>query len=423
MNWNFMFGGWGSERTEEHYNYRNGRYNLYTYLGTKVDNSWDNVVQQTVPGHVNADSNTSYGTSHPAADYPVYMPKPYTTSASGRLGNSPCPNTDRNVYYANSICMNRNRDLNGNGIIEPNEIRWFLPTASVYQQIAIAQIELPDPIMSLQDYNKTYFDWSKNSSDRYGVYNFHYITSDYLYYWAEQVMNTGNNPFSGYGPDVSSAYTARCVRNLGSRPDNIPTLSGREVDDAFIHDSKTRTFTQTYFTDETLRGYNRGGLSPNTMAEPNSRLYKKFEYAEDFCKNIKGNKLSVNSDGILSWSNGSLYGMTADWSESVEDNDICGKYSQTEDESDLGEWRVPSATEMALMWIENIMQDDNCYALSSTRDFFISFYLDGQTDYDQLFIGYNNCRNPVREVMAFDCLRGGENGINSIKIRCVRDVR
>jgi hypothetical protein len=428
MNWNFISSGWSGERTEQNYNYRNGRYNLYNYLNIKVGNSWDNVALQTAPGHVTGDENTKYGTSHPDADYPVFMPKPFSTTASGRLGNSPCPNKDSNVYYANSICMNRNRDLNGNGVIEPNEIRWFTPTSSVYQQIAIAQTELPDPIMKLSEYSKYYFDWS--SDDRYGTYNFHYITSDYLYYWAEQVLNVGNNPFSGYGPDVSAAYTARCVRNLGSDPSNIPTLAGREVEDAFVYDSNANTFTQSYFTDETLRGYNFGALTPSTMAEPESRLYKKFECAADFCKNIKGEKLSVNGDGILQWGSVStadntaaLYAMTAAWSQSVYDNDICGKYTQESDESDLGEWRVPSASEMSLMWIENIMLNDNAYALSATCDYFVSYYLKDYTDYDQLFVGYNNCKSPLREVMAFDCLRGNERGPGSIKVRCVRDVK
>jgi hypothetical protein len=218
---------------------------------------------------------------------------------------------------------------------------------------------------------------------------------------------------------------------LGSDPSNIPTLAGREVEDAFVYDSNANTFTQSYFTDETLRGYNFGALTPSTMAEPESRLYKKFECAADFCKNIKGEKLSVNGDGILQWGSVStadntaaLYAMTAAWSQSVYDNDICGKYTQESDESDLGEWRVPSGSEMSLMWIENIMLNDNAYALSATCDYFVSYYLKDYTDYDQLFVGYNNHHeNPLREVMAFDCLRGNERGPSSIKVRCVRDVK
>jgi hypothetical protein len=426
MNWQLYTGSFASERTNGHsddnkyYDYQNGRYNQWYYLENKKSNSWANVIQEKVPGHVNEDESTSFQTSHPAADYPVYMPG----NTCGKSANPPSPH-DGNAYYANSICMNRNRDLNGNGIIEPNEIRWYLPTSSVYQQIAIAQEELPDPIMKLLEYDKNYF--QGRTQERNMTYNFHYVTSDYQYFWAEQAVTTGDFPFDGYGDynqKLAAAYTVRCVRSLGIVPSQTPVFGEVEAGYAFVHNAKDRTFTQNNFTDETLRGYNLGGLAPHTLADPSSRPYKKFEYAENVCTGISGNELSVNSSGTLSWgsiSTGDLNAMTAAWNRSLEKNDICGQYTQDEDGMDVGEWRVPSICEMSLMWIENIPQKDNCYALSSTHDYFITFALMDKTTDNQAFLGYNNWGD--RHVIALDILNGGNAGPNSIKIRCVRDVK
>jgi hypothetical protein len=421
MYWDFLTGGWDGERNTTDYSYSNGRYNLYHYVDTKVnEKSWDKVIQQTKPAHVDADSNPSYGTSHPAADYPVYMP---TSVSTTRIGNLPSPK-DGNTYYANSICMNRNRDLNGDGVIEPNEIRWYLPTSSIYMQIAIAQNELPDPIMPLTDYDENYFDWNNKSSipERFGTYIFHYITSDYQYYWAELYLSTGDNPFSGYASDASSAYTARCVRNLGTKPSVEPTIDTDEVGYAYKHDADAHTFTMDNFTDVTLRGYNLGGLAPHDLSDPADRPYKKFEYSKTYCTNITGNEISVNSNGYIQWGSASSSGdKIGAWSRSVEKNDICGKYYQNTDKSDKGEWRVPTLCEMSFLWTENIMQNMGSYSLCATHEYFVTYNLKDEAKYKYTFLGYNNYWN--RKVLASDILYGGNGNPGSVRIRCVRDVK
>jgi hypothetical protein len=429
MNWNYLTGSCWNERNTDDYSYSNGRYNLYNYLTNKTDMKWASVIQETVPGHVNAGSNS--GCSHPAADYPVYMPK--AEAGAGTPSNAPSPG-DGNTYYANSICMNRNRDLNGDGEITPDEIRWYTPTASRYIQIAIAQTELPNPIFRFTDYSKDYFlsTWTDgDNGDRLGTYNFHYITSDYLYYWAEQAVNIGTNPFSGYNAPASVANTVRCVRNLGTDPNLIPDRDNPGVGFAYTHDATNRTFTQDKFKDETLRGYNIGGIAPHDVSSPSARPYKKFEYAEHVCKNIKDSYISFNSSARLGFiaasSNPSL--QTAAWTNSLRQNGICGQYTQETDRSDLGTWRIPSAYELALMWSEGLLQntptlesgyvtinETTAYFLSATHDYFISFKTKNYDTDNQVYIGYYDYN---RQMLALDCLdHSGE-----ILLRCVRDVK
>jgi hypothetical protein len=131
----------------------------------------------------------------------------------------------------------------------------------------------------------------------------------------------------------------------------------------------------------------------------------------------------VNGSGDIQWGSASSYqSMMAAWTKSLEKNDICGKYYQDKtNQSDKGEWRVPSACEMALMWIENIMQTTGGYALSASHDYFITYDLRNETEFNQGFMGYNNYFN--RRVMALDIVSGGNGGPGNVRIRCVRDVK
>jgi hypothetical protein len=427
MGWYFYqddrYGGERPHAGSPYYDYANGRYNLFYNLEARQITEWSKLIQETTPDHVMAGSYE--GCSHPDADYPVYMPG----DKCGKDGsNSPTPD-DPYAYYGNTICMNRNRDLNGNGIIDPNEVRWFLPTSSVYIQIGVAQSELPDPIMDFTEYDKNDFKAGYLIKKVYGVLNYHYITSDYQYYWAEQSVTTGDNVFSGWNAHDAWANTARCVRNLGTIPSVKPTKDEAEVGYAFTHDANTRTFTQSDFTEEALRGYSLGPIAPHDISSPSSRPYKKFEYASGLCKNLEDNYIKFDGNGTMSYKNaGNKYLQTLAWGNSIEANGICGQYSQEEDGSDLGTWRVPTACELALMWIEYIPQatsdeiGNNCTNfLCATHDYFISHdddlssWITTYGDGCQKYLGYND--DGDRKVMALDCVG------KTTRLRCVRDVK
>jgi hypothetical protein len=316
--------------------------------------------------------------------------------------------------------MNRNRDLDGNGTIDPCEIRWYLPTSSIYIQIAIAQGELPDPLIKFKEHSRTEFidaakrdnQIGKGNADRWGTYNYHYITSDDQYYWAEQYVNTGNEPWQGYGQDVAACYTVRCVRNLGTDPSQGPVKDQPEVGYAFTHDPETRTFTQTNFTDETLRGYVSGGLAPHDISDAAARMSKKFEYAKNQISGKSDDYISFSGQNISTTSNKSLRSYY--WTQSLKINGICGQYTQEDEQADLGTWRVPSAGELALMWIENIPMTDNAHFISGTREYFVNYDLRDSILSQQVYLGYNN--DGDRKVPAMDVMD------KTFHVRCVRDV-
>jgi hypothetical protein len=327
--------------------------------------------------------------------------------------------------------MNRNRDLDGNNDIDAKEIRWYLPTSSCYLQIAIAQGELPSPLVRFTDFSKDYILEKQIAGkwDRSGTFNFHFITADYQYYWGEQAISTGDTPLNGN--PATQTYSSRCVRNLGTNLDNIAQdRTTNEVDYAFTFDSEAHTFTQDKFVDGCIRGYSPTALAPHDLSEPTGRPSYKFEYAKHICKNITDDEgyVSVNGNGQLNFRlGGNKYQKVDAWTKSLKVNSLCGKYTQEEDESDLGTWRVPTFYEMALMWIEDIPQDavsmesgyatisnNDAYFLSGTHAYFYTYDLRDNAPNNRIYMGYNDWFD--RKVLADDIMDKG------LHVRCVRDL-
>lgn len=114
-----------------------------------------------------------------------------------------------NRFYR--ACMSRNRDLNGDGVIDDNEIRWYAPTLKQY-----AGLWLGESVISTDCrlFNKpTSILGTEPHNDDAGGNRMIYWTStkDFCDYFAEEGMAT-NNVTSGKW----SATYLRCVRNLKS---------------------------------------------------------------------------------------------------------------------------------------------------------------------------------------------------------------
>ena len=123
-----------------------------------------------------------------------------------------------NTGYEDPVhaCLMRNRDLNGDNIIQSNEIRWYLAAIDQLTDIYIGEY-------ALDEKSRLY---PSNPADRENQVRWHYISSSATnnnawILWAEEGASRGAHNAENAG----SVFSYRCARNLGLKldaPDDEP---------------------------------------------------------------------------------------------------------------------------------------------------------------------------------------------------------
>lgn len=118
-------------------------------------------------------------------------------------------------------CMLRNRDLNGDNIIDDREVRWYLASIDQLTDIFLGEY-------ALDEQSRLY---PSNAADRENMVRWHYVSSSYnngdkkpWVLWAEEGASKGS--YSDSNSAMGGLYNYRCVRNLGislDKPDENPT--------------------------------------------------------------------------------------------------------------------------------------------------------------------------------------------------------
>lgn len=262
-----------------------------------------------------------------------------------------------NPYKASAIrlCMSRNRDEDGDGKIGEGELKWYLPASLQLDFISLCHLSFYDPLLDFNGLFDKYvvtdswgneyvvpleamvndpkgYDLERHKSS-FGAYT--YITSDFKKVATHEMINT-----KAY--DFNSTYTARpiemrCVRNLGSPAEHQP---GK----IYKYNSDTKRFIMKNLDDRSVRSEKvvNKELEPNTNYSMGNRVYKGFQVAKNY--------VTINKS---SWPDSKIVLHEALTSE----DNPCRTYSSTDD-GEVGSWRVPNLTELALMMFEDIGKKD-----------------------------------------------------------------
>lgn len=230
-------------------------------------------------------------------------------------------NTDyNNALYA---CLMRNRDLNGDNIVQPNEIRWYLASVNQLVDMYIGQYSIDQEAWL----------YPENSADRPGANGlyWHYTTSTYNngnpeVLWAEEGASLGS--YSASQSNNGSYYAYRCVRNLGISLDTpdaepLPLFSYSE------------TANGEYLIDASR-------LTPNSRRE---------NFETGFLP--EHDDLSINN---LPYSYFQVQGASSDWpSPNSSRSYMWSQCIQNEGRLPIG-YRMPNQRELLIMM--NILPDD-----------------------------------------------------------------
>lgn len=237
---------------------------------------------------------------------------------------------------AAKACMSRNRDLNGNGIIDQNEVRWYLAAVDQYRAIYFAKNVLDVDAWlihedELTDINKAYTgtDYGRaNTWNNGSDYNGHDYRGKYHYWTCSAKANAGtfwpeegltNNPAQTNW--VSRAELVRCIRTLESGKTDEPKYGVNNPELYYDYDEDTRTFNLNGI--KVNRQPTTSPLGAHNETGDLNELYTSFVVAA----NDLGTTHSLNNI--------------------INNSDYCLNYSETG--YPAGTWRTPNQKEMALM--------------------------------------------------------------------------
>lgn len=201
----------------------------------------------------------------------------WSTYMDYEVANS-TPQLKEDYKYMRYACMNRNRDNNGDGRIDRNEVRWYL--ASIRQLVGMY---VGDGLLNSKTklYNKSAADRESDVKSRWQQHivsstNFDNNSNNPTILWAEE--GTSTSYFYHNWGDIQGSEI-RCVRNLGNIDDNSEESYpiDKAPDDYIVYDKDSRTFTCTHLNSQALRYYTSKELIYSDERSQENRLYKKFE--------------------------------------------------------------------------------------------------------------------------------------------------
>lgn len=235
-------------------------------------------------------------------------------------------------------CMSRNRDLNGDGKIRNDEIRWYAPTISQYIGIWIGE-----EIMSTEAklFNRS-TSTLKGESDRMLYYS---STHDQNTYFSEEGLATNHNS-SSYPPKL-----VRCLRNLKSNDEGYD----QTPDTYYTYENSVVTLNNV---DE--KALNTSGDQGELQA-----------HNERSALNKPAKKFKISNEKYY----GERKGVTPTLEHVVDGTFKCYNYYEEGDKK----WRVPNQRELSVMYLVDKPKiiDTYCRTKFSNPDFRKSWTYDG----------------------------------------------
>lgn len=268
-------------------------------------------------------------------------------------GDSNTTHTFTYSRWAADACLNRNRDLNGNGVIDIEEVRWIVPKVDQYVRMVLGATSMQSPLMNFADYTSD--PWS-NESDYYTKSLFHYASIDKDQLWAEEGVSTG---WAGDG-GCPHPQTVRCIRYLGNDMSVLaPDKSEYTLAVSKLNGENVIRFN---YTDEVLRDFSAQALPVHKVKETTSLLAdynRPHSYLEFKSDNLKISDINSYTSNYSTYTN-------ANWFEYLGNYNPCDQYNTGGEQG----WRVPNQIEiLSLLNTGSLTSDKNVY-LTCTKAYF-----------------------------------------------------
>lgn len=179
----------------------------------------------------------------------------------------------KNAYYT---CLQRNRDENGDGVIDSKEKKWYLASSGQYISLWLGRSSLSaeSSLFNIDDWVKEGF--AKNIPAKY-----HYIPSNNdgkVVFWAEEGITIGNDDSHTTG----KIRNYRCIRDLNMKGMDENNLDRKKAPETLFKissvDPKALTVTFDYLNANSLKpAPSMNELDPHNERDNDiNRVYKSF---------------------------------------------------------------------------------------------------------------------------------------------------
>ena len=330
-------------------------------------------------GGTGTDSDNGY------ANNPKFSTSSYSTNNkwSTYITNGFNGNIGMGTTAAEYQCLSRNRDENGNGKIDADEMKWYLPAVNQCTYYWFGMNSLPEDAR---------IELPKRDVNNYWTSTFKFAT-----WWAAEGSAYGDK----YVVPGTSGNKVRCVRSL--KDYNVATSEISQFD------GSTMVVTMVGMDSKSVReaGTVNDEVADHFRGSEHDVLPSSFKIAK---KNLQ----SGNSDRIFT-------------SDELKTGTFCrDSYSEEAGGSDKGKWRIPNEKELTLMlkWLRK----ENTYITKLRR-------LAAKTQYERHGSSDNMIyyitgtvtqisNNPIKydDNLIITTSARAEDMTEGFKVRCVRDV-
>lgn len=400
----------------------NGRYNMALWLGITDGKTpdWSTFIVQEEPLEVPAVNEDRAQGGAPLPDRTITSgnPAPMPRPVSYTKDNTPTYNDPQNTtdakYYVEAInaCMNRNRDNNGNGKIDADELRWYVPATGKYLRLMLGDESLTEPLINFKSITKLPRKNGNSWSDSEGEIKNDYYTrymfgasniwdgSIYVLWTIEGLSTSSWEQAKKWGGGYP--WQVRCIRNLGTDLTKIESNDG--VTKAYKFDGNARTIEMTYYDPRSVRqtacvsngpASEEGVMPIHNITSPYNMPYKKFEYAPD--------DIEIPD---------------ASWQLTALNKYIESNPCKIKDTATKSGWRVPNQKEIAILKNEGLHPGNSVLWLSCTYSYFntVTGVGDGYVNGENMFFGMFDSKGMMLTEPNLHWY--GYKG----RVRCVRDV-
>ena len=331
-------------------------------------------------------------------------------------------NRDANAYYA---CLSRNRDLNGNGVIDGNEIRWYLPSLNEYIRIGVGSNAISNAAQLYMG-DKMNMQRPTTPGSYADGYPIDYIWDGALYYTsssdAERVywaVERGSSSADGQNwGGGSAAKPIRCIRSLPANAGGSDVSTVHVASDAsyvahnvpgtygYVSTKPTVLEFKGRLVDELYRERTDGVLGPHNEDDKANSFYDGVFVAKEEVYRMEstGGWWPTEEKVYIEFPLKQIINYGGN------QTNPCASYSEDGDGGAV--WRVPNLAEFSAMVATGLVKsNDACCTQFSNMNVRFGFVYESYVYCPGNYVqDGNSYKTPTI------------NTVGSFKVRCVRDV-